>query len=146
MVNLFLVNSLVAIAVVLVHYECLYRLPSVLLRLPIAYRLRVLVGVFGALTAHTLEVWMFGIVYYYLNKWDGWGHFEGNFDGSLLDCVYFSFTTYTTLGFGDIEAIGDLRFLTGIEALIGLVLITWSASFLFLEMQRYWHWELDKDQ
>jgi hypothetical protein len=31
-----------------------------------------------------------------------------------------------------------LRHLTGIEALTGLVLITWSASFLFLEMQRYW--------
>ena len=57
---------------------------------------------------------------------------------SLLDCVYFSFTTFTTLGFGDIEPIGDLRYLTGLEALTGLVLITWTASFLYLEMQRYW--------
>lgn len=30
----------------------------------------------------------------------------------------------TTLGFGDIEPIGDLRYLTGIESLSGLVLIT----------------------
>lgn len=68
----------------------------------------------------------------------GWGHFEGNFDGSLMDCVYFSFTTFTTLGFGDIQPIGELRYLTGIEALTGLVLITWTASFLFIGMQNYW--------
>ena len=69
---------------------------------------------------------------------DDWGHLQGNFDGSLLDCVYYSFTTYTTLGLGDIEPHGDLRYLTGLEALTGLVLITWTASFLYLEMTRYW--------
>jgi hypothetical protein len=52
--------------------------------------------------------------------------------------VCFSFSTYTTLSYGDIDAVGDLRHLTGLEALTGLVMITWSASFLFLEMQRYW--------
>ena len=57
---------------------------------------------------------------------------------AMLDCAYFSFTTFTTLGYGDIEAVGQLRHLTGIEVLAGLMLITWSASFLFLEMQRYW--------
>ena len=42
------------------------------------------------------------------------------------------------MGFGDIEPFGYIRFLAGIEALTGLLLITWSASFLFLEMQRFW--------
>ena len=65
-------------------------------------------------------------------------HLQGNFAGTLLDCVYFSFTTYTPLGTGDIEPIGDLRFLTGLESLTGLVLITWTASFIYLEMTRYW--------
>jgi hypothetical protein len=73
-----------------------------------------------------------------MHKSEAWGTLTGNFDGSILDCVYFSFTTFTTLGFGDIVPIGDLRFLVGIESLTGLVLITWTASFLFLEMQRYW--------
>jgi len=31
-----------------------------------------------------------------------------------------------------------LRFLCGTEALVGFILITWSASFLYLEMQEYW--------
>jgi len=69
---------------------------------------------------------------------EGWGELTGNFNGSLLDCVYFSSTVFSTVGFGDIVPMGDLRFLTGIESLTGLVLITWSASFLFFEMQRYW--------
>ena len=49
---------------------------------------------------------------------------EGNLEGTPLDCVYFSFTTYTTLGTRDIEPIGDLRYLTGLESLTELVLIT----------------------
>ncbi len=74
-----------------------------------------------------------------MHRSDYWGHLSGNYDGSLMDSVYFSFTTYTTLGFGDITPFGHLRHLVGIEALTGLVLITWSASFLFIEMQRLWN-------
>jgi len=67
-----------------------------------------------------------------------WGSIQGNFNGSLLDSLYFSFTNFSTLGFGDIEPFGAIRFLVGMEALVGFVLITWTASFLFYEMQRYW--------
>jgi hypothetical protein len=47
-------------------------------------------------------------------------------------------TNFTTLGFGDIEPLGFIRLLVGMEALVGFVLITWTASFLFYEMQRHW--------
>lgn len=56
----------------------------------------------------------------------------------LTDAVYFSFTNYTTLGYGDIEPGGQLRFLAGMEAITGLSLITWSASFMFMEMIKFW--------
>jgi hypothetical protein len=134
----FLVNIAVVGVVVIVHYEFLYRLTTHLPRMHMKHRFRIVLGVFTALVAHAAEVWVFALVYYVKHHANGWGHFQGNFDGSLLDCVYFSFTTYTTLGFGDITPHGDLRFLTGIESLTGLVLITWTASFLYLEMQRYW--------
>jgi hypothetical protein len=58
--------------------------------------------------------------------------------GIVLDYVYLSFVTYTTVGYGDLVASGYLRYLTGVEALVGLILITWSASFLFIEMGKYW--------
>jgi len=104
----------------------------------IKHRLRIVFGVFMALIAHAIEIWIFATAYYIMNKSDSWGKLVGNFDGSLMDCGYFSFATYTTLGFGDIEPLGNLRYLTGIESLTGLVLITWTASFLYYEMQRYW--------
>lgn len=50
----------------------------------------------------------------------------------------FSFSTYTTLGFGDIVATGPLRLLAGIEGITGLVLIAWTASFAYVEMGHYW--------
>ena len=122
----------------MIHFKFLSAMTTVMPRLKIAHHLRIVAGVFGALIAHTIEVWVFAVAYYAMHHSDGWGELAGDFSGTFMDCVYFSFTTFSTLGFGDIEPEGDLRFLTGIESLTGLVLITWSASFLYIEMQRYW--------
>ncbi|NND45282.1 MAG: two pore domain potassium channel family protein [Xanthomonadales bacterium] len=133
-----LVNMLVAAVAVLIHYEFLYRVTQLVPRLNLAYRYRILVGVFAAIIAHAVEVWVFAVAYYWMSRTEGWGQLEGGFEGTLLDCVYFSFTVFTTLGLGDIHPVGDLRYLTGIESLTGLVLITWTASFLYLEMRSHW--------
>jgi hypothetical protein len=137
-ISIFAVNLFVIGLAVIIHYEFLYRITLLMPKMKIRHRYRIVLGVFVALTAHAAEVWIFAFAFFLMHKSEGWGHLQGNFDGSLLDCVYFSFTTYTTLGFGDIQPIGDLRYLTGLESLTGLVLITWSASFLYLEMARYW--------
>ena len=47
-----------------------------------------------ALVAHTVEVWVFALVYYLLVKDGSFGGMEGHFSGSLLDCVYFSYAPY----------------------------------------------------
>lgn len=132
------VNLAVIGLAVMIHYEFLRRITLLLPKLRIRHRLRILLGVFLTLTAHSLEVWIFAGSFYLMHHAEGWGTLLGNFNGTMLDCVYFSFTTYTTLGTGDIEPHGDLRFLTGLESLTGLVLITWTASYLYLEMTRYW--------
>jgi len=138
MIYVLLINSLVVIVSVIVHYEFLYRLTLYIPKMKIHHRYRIVFGVLGALIAHAFEIWIFAIAYYFMNRTEGWGHLTGNLNGSLLDCGYFSFTVFTTLGFGDIQPIGNLRYLTGIESLTGLVLITWTASFLYFEMQRHW--------
>lgn len=138
MIAVFAINLFVVGLAVMVHYEFLYRITLAMPKLEVRHRFRIVLGVFIALTAHAAEVWIFAIAYYLMHHAEGWGHLVGNFDGSLLDCVYFSFTMFTTLGTGDIAPMGDLRFLTGLESLTGLVLITWTASFLYLEMTRYW--------
>lgn len=138
MIYVFLLNTFVVAASVLLHYEFLHRITLIIPSMNINHRYRIVVGVFGALVAHALEIWIFALAYFFMIRSGGWGSLEGSFDGSVMDCAYFSFTVYTTLGFGDIQPIGDLRYLTGIESLTGLVLITWTASFLYVEMQRYW--------
>lgn len=138
MLTIILLNTSVIALAVLIHYEFLYRISVLLPKMPIKHRFRIVFGVFGALVAHSIEIWLFAIAYYYIYQVPGWGYLKGNFDGTLMDCVYFSYTTFTTLGFGDIEPQGDIRYLVGLESLTGLLLITWSASFLFYEMQRYW--------
>ena len=52
--------------------------------------------------------------------------------------VYFSAVSYTSLGLGDIYPTGGLRLVTGAEALLGLLMIAWSASFAYLLMVELW--------
>ncbi|MFT4719087.1 MAG: hypothetical protein ACI9SB_000250 [Candidatus Azotimanducaceae bacterium] len=137
--GIYIINTLLVTFAVLVHYEILRYLSSLIPKLNIPHRLRIVVGVYGALLAHVAEIWLFGLGYYALLKWQGFGTLRGNFNGELLDCVYFSFTNYTSLGYGDIEPLGDLRFTAGLESLTGLVLIGWTASFLYVEMRRFWN-------
>ncbi len=135
---IFIINSFLVALIVLIHYEMLRILSVSIPSLSIGYRLRVLCGVLGALTAHVMEVWVFGFGYYFVQAYTDLGGFSGMHNGSLLDSVYFSFSAYTSLGFGDIAPTGGIRFTAGLEALVGLVLIAWSASFLYLEMTQYW--------
>ncbi|MEW5249108.1 potassium channel family protein [Microbulbifer sp. 2201CG32-9] len=133
-----LLNCTLVAAVVVIHHEVLNWLFRLSQKRAMRRNAAMLVGIFGALLAHIAEIVLFGLGYYYMVRSEHFETLEGNFDGSLVDCIYFSFTTYTSLGFGDIWPLGNLRFTTGLEALTGLVMITWTASFMFLKMQRYW--------
>lgn len=138
MLAIFLVNTSVIALAVLIHYEFLCRITTAIPKMKIKHRFRIVFSVFAALVAHSIEIWLFAMAYYVLHRTQEWGYLKGNFDGSFMDCVYFSYTIYTTLGFGDIEPHGHIRHLVGLESLTGLLLITWTASFLYYEMQRYW--------
>ena len=133
-----LIIAVTVAVVVLMHYECLYRLTVLMPKLRIRYRYRLVLGVFGALLAHVMEIVVFAVAYFQMHVHENLGYLEGPFDITRADCLYFSFTTYTTLGVGDIQPFGGIRYLSGVESLTGLLLITWTASFLFIEMQRYW--------
>ena len=138
-----MINIALIAGTVMVHYEFLRQLSAYLPKVPIQHRLRIIIGVLGALCAHIIEIWLFAFAYYFMINSGELGTLNGNFNSSLLDCSYYSFTTYTSLGFGDIEPKGNIRFVTGMEALIGLLMITWTASFLYIEMTRYWRNESD---
>jgi len=132
-------TALVVGLCVLMHYEGLSLLSRGLARLHGKARRHVLRGIFGVLVLHVLEIWVFGLALFALSVLDPrFGRIHGIDPHSVFDYVYFSAVTYSTVGFGDVIPTGPLRFLVGTEALAGFVLITWSASFTYLEMQRYW--------
>lgn len=133
-----LVGTVVVAACVFLHYEVMKSAIWMLPRLGIRRRARVLGVIFMMLVAHIVEVWIFGLTYWILDAWPHLGRLEGPVDEGALDFIYFSVTTFTTLGFGDIVPTGAVRILCGAEALAGLGLLTWSASLAFLEMQHDW--------
>lgn len=123
---------------VLIHYEAMRLITLLLPRIRIAPRLRILVVILGVFTAHTVEVWVFGVSYWAMSGTLGLGAVSGYMSGHLLDYVYFSVVVYTSLGFGDIQPYELLRLVAGVEALVGLLMIGWSASFTYIMMERLW--------
>jgi hypothetical protein len=121
------------------HYETI-RLMVKTLHRETARRSRpvLIVTVLILLAVHLIEAAIFALAYrvvFAIHPTQG-SLLEGPYDGSFGDTLYFSLSVYTTVGFGDIAPLGPVRLLVGIESLAGLVLITWSASFTFLIMQR----------
>jgi hypothetical protein len=122
----------------LVHYEGLSWLNRVLARGGKARRRVVLHAILAIIVLHIAEIWIFALTYHLLLMWPDAGRLSGAIGHSVLDHVYFSATVFTTVGFGDLSPSGPIRFLAGTEGLTGLVLIGWSASFTYLEMERLW--------
>ena len=92
--------------------------------------------VLGILMLHMMEIWIFAGAYLVLLLEGDFGGLTGLPGDGFLDLVYYSATVFTTLGFGDIVPYGPIRFVTGTQSVAGLTLITWSASFTFVEMSR----------
>lgn len=101
-------------------------------------RRRILFLILAVLTLHFIEVWIFGFTYWYFLGVDGYGELVGLIQPTLIDCVYFSAVVFSTVGFGDLYPQGPIRIIAGFEAITGLTLITWSASYTFVEMLKTW--------
>lgn len=126
-----LLTSLILIATiaasVLLHFETLDFLDRRVLR-----GRRGLLLAFGALIGvHLLEVGLFGTAFYGATKWIRIGSFAGERSMSFMDYYYYAAETYSSLGYGDIYPVGEIRLLASVTPLIGILLLGWSSSFLF---------------
>ena len=136
-VVLLLSLSMVALTT-LIHYEALTTLNNVLPKIAVQRRRKLLVVMTVIFVVHMLQIVLYGLLYYGLILWEPGNTFAGTVQFSLLGCIYFSAETYTSLGFGDLSPVGPIRLLAGLEALNGLLLISWSASYTYLAMERFW--------
>jgi Ion channel len=131
-------TALCVVACVTLQYETLAWLSTRLGRMHSPRRRRVLVLVLLLFALHVIEIWIFGAAYSLLLADPAYGVVHGAEHGNLLDYVYFAAVVFTTLGLGDLVPSGTIRFMVGTEALAGFTLISWSAAFTYLEMERFW--------
>jgi hypothetical protein len=85
----------------------------------------VLVVVFGIFAIHTIEIWLYAVLYLLV--------------GALHDfetALYFSTVSFASLGYGDIVLTPQWRLVAAIEAANGVVLFAWSTAFLLSVMAR----------
>jgi hypothetical protein len=81
-------------------------------------------SIFGAVSAYMIIGLMFAAIYNAMNKFDGETFFAQGVTGTVKTFQYFSFTTLTTLGYGDYTAGGsDGQAVAVMEALLGQVFL-----------------------
>lgn len=99
--------------------------------------LQALIGtVLVLLVLHTLQIVVWAYAYLAIVP-------AGELD-TFEEATYFSFVTFTTLGYGDITLSEGWRLLSGIQALNGIMLVGWSTAMLFAVVQRTWQGMADK--
>lgn len=98
---------------------------------------RILIGtVLLLVVLHVIEIMIWALAYRNL--------LPDNELQSFEEAVYFSFVTFTTLGYGDISLTGVWRVMSGVEALNGILLVGWSSATLFAVVQRIWQYRYKK--
>ncbi|TZF90824.1 potassium channel family protein [Cognatilysobacter lacus] len=135
------------VAVVVLHFEGMVRLGHAYKRHRgeeggAVGRHLMLRMVFGLVVLHTVSIMIFGVGFWTMLQLPDAGSITGAHRGTLFDAFYMSAMTYSTVGFGDLAPKGPIRWLAGTEALIGLMMVAWSASFAFMEMSRHWRDDL----
>jgi hypothetical protein len=125
----------------IIFYEIMYISWSRIDNLKFPHRFKMFIVIIAIFLAHTIAIWLYGLVYYLMARYE-LGDFiivnSGLEEHRFIEHVYFSAVTYSSLGFGDVVPKREIRLLTGVEVLNGLVLIAWSASYTYLSMEKYW--------
>lgn len=128
------IATLVVATTVLIHLIGLAALLAILRRhrhaeswilAAILNALAIILAAFGLFALHSIEIWGWAGVYQWLGVFQDFEH-----------ALYFSTTTYVTIGYGDIVLPQGVRILGAIEGASGLILIGWSTAFFFSIVDR----------
>lgn len=118
------------------HYTALLSTTKLLSHFHGTHPASIVLALFLAVIAHLLEILIFALAWQIMFSMN---LVTFNIDSpTFLDLIYFSGTTYTTIGYGDIMLVSNGRIMAVIEGVMGLVLIAWTASFTYYEMNRKW--------
>jgi hypothetical protein len=88
-------------------------------------------AVFGVLCLYLLLGMFFAFLYAFIGKVNGGSFFAGGQAVTTARCLYFSFTTITTVGYGDLTAESNLgHTLSNAEALVGQIYLVTVVSLI----------------
>lgn len=85
--------------------------------------LMIMVVVMGLLVLHSAEIWAYAVTYLSIGAL-----------GDLSTALYFSITSFSTIGYGDVVLSPQWRLFGVTEAVAGLLLFGWSTAFLIATM------------
>ncbi|HJS92960.1 MAG TPA: ion channel [Solirubrobacteraceae bacterium] len=98
-------------------------------------------AVFGVLCLYILLGMLFALVYGAIARL-GYGFFTGDVEPTPSRCLYFSFTTLTTVGYGDLTAAGNLGHTLSVsEALVGQIYLVTVVSVIVSNLSRPARWQ-----
>ncbi|HAQ34314.1 MAG: K+ channel TrkA-N [Maricaulis sp.] len=92
----------------------------------------VVLVVMGLVLIHGIEIWLYAFVYLLLGA-----------VGTVEEALYFSATTFTTLGYGDVILESRWRLVAALEGVNGFLLLGWSTAFLVSVISRLRSAELE---
>lgn len=128
------IGALIIGLTVVIHAVALDRLMELLERIgPVTYKqykkhwkvLMLTTTVLGVFMAHIVQIWLWA--FFYLSV------------GALPDlevALYFSASSFTTVGFGDVFLDKQWRLMSAFEAANGFILFGWSTAFIFEVMSK----------
>lgn len=131
-----LLTTAVMMLCTLLHYEVVSRLDRFarVIEWPTH---AVLVGVLAALTlTHVVEIGIYAASYG-LADMIRIGGLRGSAALSTAEYFIFAAETYSSLGSADVVPQGEIRLMASLSPLNGILMLAWSASFLFSLVERW---------
>jgi hypothetical protein len=108
--------------------------PAIILGIVRTLRLRrqvTIEAVFGVLCLYLLLGMLFAFLYAFIGKVNDGSFFAGGQAVTTAHCLYFSFITITTVGYGDLTAASNLgHTLSSAEALVGQIYLVTIVSLI----------------
>ena len=123
-------GAILIVISVLIHAACLEGIikawRAVRLEVEVRWRAATLsLTILGVFASHIIQIWVWTVFYYFVEEIETWEA-----------ALYFSTTSYTTVGYGDLVLSEEWRLLGSLEAVNGMILFGWSTAFIFAGVRR----------